>query len=124
VSEESLAVKGKVRLIRFSANIFQEPLVAVDYLGRPNLPMAWHRDVLEEKDVGLCWRTYLQICRFDHEVDEGPCGLALVYSPSQAVYKRIGIFSYWDYDDPTLVEQEGPLAEWVLGYELKEITVI
>jgi hypothetical protein len=75
--------------------------------------MSWHRDVSEDKDVefteGLSW--CLQVCQFNDETEMGSCGLVLVYLPSQAAYKRIGIFSPWDSGKLSLSEPEGPLTE-------------
>jgi hypothetical protein len=121
--------KGKIRPVRLSADVFREPLVAVDSLGRPNpeaLRMSWHRDVSEDKDVdfarGLIW--CLQLCQFDDETEAEPCGPVLVHLPSQAAYKRIGTFSPWDPGELSPTESQGPLTEWISGYELKTIIII
>jgi hypothetical protein len=129
VSGGNLVAKGKIRPVRLSADVFREPLVAVDSLGRPNpeaLRMSWHRDVSEDKDVdfarGLIW--CLQLCQFDDETEAEPCGPVLVHLPSQAAYKRIGTFSPWDPGELSPTESQGPLTEWISGYELKTIIII
>ena len=129
VSGGSLVAKGNIRPIRMSADVFREPLIAVDSHGRPNpeaLRMSWHRDVSEDKDVdlagGLLW--CLQVCQFDDETGTGPCGLVLFDLPSQSAYKRIGICSPWDVGELSSSELEGRLTKWISGYELKTITII